>query len=202
VVSVRESAERLFDRDAMKHLGQEGRDDHIVALPPGEVQRDTERYGSLVVAARVLMSLPSMIMQGGQQDGDTSAAAREKFETCTPPPRLMLSRYPPSAGRYVAHIDNDPADPNYTVGTVGLRAVDRTYTCILYLNDGWEPEHEGHLRLHHPSKSADVEVAVVEGADYTDVEPRGGRLVIFDSKLMLHEVRPSFAPRWAISAWI
>ena len=29
------------------------------------------------------------------------------------PTRLMLACYPPSGGRYVAHLDNDPSDPAY-----------------------------------------------------------------------------------------
>ena len=33
------------------------------------------------------------------------------------------------------------------MGPVGLRACDRVFTCILYLNDGWEAPHEGCLRL-------------------------------------------------------
>ena len=87
---------------------------------------------------------------------------------------------------------------------MGLRACDRVFTCILYLNDAWEPPHEGCLRIF----TAAVDEAAArsgEGLDegsFVDVEPKGGRLVIFDSRRMLHAVRPSRAERWALTVWI
>lgn len=215
VASVRKSAEKLLENGRLRHLGQEGRDDFIVALAPGELQHDTDQYGTLVLAARVLMSLPSMLAQQGRNEG-AEAEDQERFDQCTAPSKLMLARYPANAGRYVPHLDNDPDDPNHSVGPAGLRAIDRTFTCILYLNDDWKPEDEGYLRLHKPSSNGDVAVVVDatagssheglseadEGGGWKDVEPKGGRLVIFDSRRMLHEVRPSYASRWAISAWL
>lgn len=38
--------------------------------------------------------------------------------------------------------------------------------------------------------------------DYTDVAPLAGRLVIFRSRTVLHEVRPSYAKRTALSLWM
>jgi hypothetical protein len=35
-----------------------------------------------------------------------------------------------------------------------------------------------------------------------DVSPRGGRLVVFPSREVLHEVRPTSVTRWALSIWI
>lgn len=215
VSAVRASAEKLLADGRMRHLGQDGRDDHIVALAPGALQHDTEQYGSLVLAARVLMSLPSMLVQQGKQEGADSDA-QAKFESCSAPAKLMLARYPADAGRYVPHLDNDPDDPNHAVGPVGLRAVDRQYTAIIYLNDGWQSDDGGHLRLHRSPAGESAAVIVVDESaavdigdtgsssdgSYEDIEPRGGRLVIFDSRRMLHEVRPSYAPRWAISAWM
>lgn len=37
---------------------------------------------------------------------------------------------------------------------------------------------------------------------HMDVAPRGGRLVLFDSKAVLHEVLPSAQPRQALTVWI
>ena len=212
VAAVRASAQRLLDNGQLRHLGQDGRDDHVAALAPGALQHDTEQYGDLVRAARVLMSLPSMLVQQGRTEG-ADQEHQETFERCSAPDKLMLACYPADGGRYVPHLDNDPDDPNHSVGTVGLRAIDRQYTAILYLNDGWQPADGGHLRLYKPSPSNEQAVVVDEGAavhvttagtegGWEDLEPKGGRLIIFDSKRILHEVRESYAPRWAISAWL
>ena len=80
------------------------------------------------------------------QDGASPEQAA-LFASAKVPTRLMLACYPGSGGRYVAHLDNDPSDPAYEVGPVGLRACDRVFTCILYLNDAWEAPHEGCLRM-------------------------------------------------------
>ena len=105
--------------------------------------------------------------------------------------------------------------------------MDRVYTAILYLNDGWQPTDGGHLRLHRPAANGDPAPVPAIASDATgqhcgdgspdpppaivgtwsedgihDVEPRGGRLIIFDARRILHEVRPSYAPRWALSAWL
>ena len=97
-----------------------------------------------------------------------------------------------------------PADPAYEEGPVGLRACDRVFTCILYLNDEWEAPHEGCLRIF----TAAVDEAAArsgEGLDegsFVDVEPKGGRLVIFDSFLW-HEVLPAKGrARFAVTLWI
>ena len=85
------------------------------------------------------------------QDGASPEQAA-LFASAKVPKRLMLACYPGSGGRYVAHLDNDPSDPAYEVGPVGLRACDRVFTCILYLNDAWEAPHEGCLRMFTRSR--------------------------------------------------
>jgi Rps23 Pro-64 3,4-dihydroxylase Tpa1-like proline 4-hydroxylase len=37
---------------------------------------------------------------------------------------------------------------------------------------------------------------------YTDISPSAGRLVLFQSDLVAHEVLPAHRPRWALTAWI
>lgn len=64
----------------------------------------------------------------------------------------------------------------------------RRVTAILYLNSDWAPTDGGCLRIH-----------TSEGT--RDVEPRGGRLVVFLSHSVLHEVRPTRAVRHAATAW-
>ncbi len=145
------------------------------------------------------------------QDGASPEQAA-LFASAKVPTRLMLACYPGSGGRYVAHLDNDPSDPAYEVGPVGLRACDRVFTCILYLNDAWEAPHEGCLRMFTRSSEPELDSgatieswhgATVEDGSSVDVEPLGGRLVIFDSRRILHAVRPAHGEeRWALTVWV
>ena len=41
-----------------------------------------------------------------------------------------------------------------------------------------------------------------ENSQYEDIQPIGGRLVIFNSRLLPHEVLPATSSRFAISLWI
>jgi hypothetical protein len=79
-------------------------------------------------------------------------------------------------------------------GPPGQRVCDREVTAIVYLNEHWgsATEHGGYLRIHHPHE---------DGA-YTDVAPHAGRLVLFQSRLVEHEVLPALRTRWAVSAWL
>jgi SM-20-related protein len=65
---------------------------------------------------------------------------------------------------------------------------ERRVTAIVYLNPAWEPEQGGQLRLH-------------VGGERHDVDPRGGRLVVFLSEAIEHEVLPAQAIRYATTAW-
>lgn len=64
----------------------------------------------------------------------------------------------------------------------------RRATLIVYLNPDWRPEHGGALRLFEPQGPRDV-------------EPMLGRVLLFLSDRLEHEVLPVFAPRWAATAW-
>jgi SM-20-related protein len=89
---------------------------------------------------------------------------------------VQLAIYDTPGARYASHRDALRGDPA------------RRATAILYLNSNWIPSHGGCLRIHPPSGSRDV-------------EPISGRLVIFRSDHLLHEVLPSFATRRAATAW-
>lgn len=88
---------------------------------------------------------------------------------------LQLAHYPAGGARYVRHRDAFEGEDN------------RRLTAIVYLNPAWVPEHGGQLLLH-------VEPPV-------QIEPRLGRLVIFLSEKVEHEVLPAWAPRLAATAW-
>lgn len=88
---------------------------------------------------------------------------------------LQLAHYPGTGAGYQRHRDAFPGDDN------------RRLTAICYLNPGWTPTHGGQLRLC-------CEPAV-------ELEPRLDRLVVFRSEVIEHEVRPSLADRFAVTAW-
>ena len=89
------------------------------------------------------------------------------------------------------HLDNDPEDPGADDGAPGLRARDRAVTAILYLNPDWEEAHGGCLRVRLEDEKGEVDIA-----------PAWGRVVLFDSRRITHEVRPARHGRWALTAWI
>lgn len=96
--------------------------------------------------------------------------------------RLGLQRFSVQAARYGAgagyerHLDAFRGDPS------------RIVTAIVYLNPDWEPQDGGQLRAWTPD--GEVEVA-----------PHMGRLVLFRSDEVPHEVMPTRVPRWAVTAW-
>lgn len=87
----------------------------------------------------------------------------------------QLAVYPGHGERYQRHKDSFVGDDN------------RRITAIVYLNADWRPEHGGQLRIH--------------GHGEVDLWPLLDRLVVFTSSRVEHEVLPSFAERWAMTAW-
>lgn len=67
----------------------------------------------------------------------------------------------------------------------------RRVTTVLYLNDGWQPDHGGEL-LIYPEKG---------GEPLYQVMPEGGTLVCFLSECFPHEVLPARRPRLSIAGW-
>ena len=90
-----------------------------------------------------------------------------------------------AGGRYVRHLD---------VRRGGGGPV-RRLTAIVYLNEGWQAEWGGQLRLYERSGTAgDSEVSV-------DVLPVYGRLLLFASEEIEHEVLPATQRRVALTTW-
>ncbi len=87
--------------------------------------------------------------------------------------------YPPGS-RYRRHIDRFHGDSR------------RTVSCVVYLNETWQADWGGALRLY-ASAAAD--------AAYRDVLPLGGTLVCFLSEQLSHEVLPATQPRRSLTGW-
>lgn len=79
----------------------------------------------------------------------------------------------------------------------------RVVTAILYLNpEGstpWIDGEGGSLRLHLGADMRDNKG--VTAKNVVDIAPKGGRLVIFNSQTVLHEVLPTQRDRYAISVF-
>jgi SM-20-related protein len=65
----------------------------------------------------------------------------------------------------------------------------RALSAALYLNDHWQPEDGGQLRVYSG------------GGASTDVLPQGGRLVAFQSDRFEHEVLPARRERLSFTGW-
>ncbi|MFN0313671.1 MAG: 2OG-Fe(II) oxygenase [Burkholderiales bacterium] len=67
----------------------------------------------------------------------------------------------------------------------------RAVSCVLYLNDSWQPCDGGQLRMYPGG----------EPERCVDVWPEGGTLVIFLSERIYHEVLPATRERWSFTGW-
>jgi SM-20-related protein len=84
--------------------------------------------------------------------------------------------YPPGAS-YARHFDRLQGSD--------LRAI----SAVLYLNDAWQPEDGGQLRMY------------LGGGRSEDVLPQGGRLVAFLSERFEHEVLSARRERSSFTGW-
>lgn len=90
----------------------------------------------------------------------------------------------PAGGFYARHLD----------AFRGRRS--RRVSTVLYLNRDWTEDDGGSLVLYQPEGLDDHESAVVR-----TVAPHFGRLVIFLSEDVPHEVRPAQRSRYSIAGW-
>lgn len=156
----------------------------------------TKHYSALNEAREMLSSTGRSIVENNF-DGFIGDTEKMKIkENLMVPAIVQLSIYG-SKAFYKAHYDS-AVEVDYSRGLVSyLREYayrKRFLTAILYLNDEWSSgvgDKSGYLRLYTTS-SGDV-----------DVKPQGGRMVIFDSKRILHEVLPcdERKKRIAITCW-
>jgi SM-20-related protein len=70
----------------------------------------------------------------------------------------------------------------------------RMVTCLLYLNEAWQAEDGGQLRIYDPADPA--------GETHYEVLPTFGTFVCFRSDLIYHEVLPSRRERFSLTGWL
>lgn len=68
--------------------------------------------------------------------------------------------------------------------------LDRRISCVYYLNQDWQPEHGGELKLYDLDDNPQI-----------NIEPYGNRLVCFNSDLP-HEVSTAYHIRYSIASWL
>jgi SM-20-related protein len=86
----------------------------------------------------------------------------------------------PSGAFYRKHLDQFQHDSQ------------RALSCILYLNDSWQEEDGGQLRIYLGDQGE---------SPYLDIQPEGGTLVTFLSSRFWHEVLPANRERLSITGW-
>ena len=89
----------------------------------------------------------------------------------------------------------------YPIGTFYKRHIDtfqnddrRKLSFVCYLNeDGWLPENGGELVLYLDENGQEIEKVIY---------PLPGRVVVFESQIIEHEVKQVYAERLSITGWL
>ncbi len=66
----------------------------------------------------------------------------------------------------------------------------RVISAVFYLNDHWQPDEGGELVIYDEA-----------GSPVAKELPEGGKLALFMSEDVLHEVLPATRERWSIAGW-
>lgn len=102
----------------------------------------------------------------------------------------LLYAYYPQGGFYRRHRDAIP----------GSASILRSYSLLLYLNEGvWNESQGGQLRLHMDSGGDFLPEG--EEPTFVDILPQGGTLVLLQSDLIPHEVLDTKSERIAVVGW-
>ena len=117
---------------------------------------------------------------------------------------MQIARYPGGGSGYTAHVDNGDGDGR-------THDLGRVLTLVYYLTD-MSACDGGALRLHLLPTVAIAEPAVATANEQctasatctavVDVVPRAGMLVAFRADKVMHEVRPCWRDRFALTVWI
>ena len=171
-------------------------------LQPSKMSRGTSEYGNAHIRGdRMCWVTPNLCKENNLQT--LPILTQRLIKACGPLKKALglaseysvqLAEYAGNGEGYWRHRDAFPltisnAVINKTSCEVG-KGIQRQLTWIYYVNDP-EVVKGGDLRLYDPH-SASV---------YADIAPVAGRLVVFNSTVVEHEVMPAFSPRLAITFW-
>ena len=148
---------------------------------------------NLLLVLRVLRSIPDVLVKNNFNKSNNMGV----------PFSNQLSIYANEGSTYVAHFDK-PETKNTLYSTIMQSGVnDRIYTILLYLNsEQWSNKVTKNDTQEEIDDSGSLRITKLNG-QMIDIEAKGGRLIIFDSSTILHEVRPNFGleDRFAITCW-
>ena len=102
----------------------------------------------------------------------------------------------PVGSHYDAHYDQSPQRD--------LVRGQRIITFVLYLNENWKKENGGELVIYPPQEQNLLQAETGHKKETQEpicILPTGGRLVMFMSDLLLHEVRICHAERMSLTGW-
>lgn len=125
-----------------------------------------------------------------------------------PPSHLQAALFNGSGERYVKHKDNKPRESrNIEDDSLWLsnrEQRDRFLTCVLYLTPpDWHVSDGGKLRCYLCDEEEGEEQLLEERGRVVDILPVSGRLVVFRSCDIPHEVLPTLRDgRLALTAWM
>lgn len=146
-------------------------------------------------ALRVVRSIPQELLENGSGSDEILYGV---------PLSNQLSCYNGLGSHYRPHRDTPDelsSHPLQWLLQSGLN--ERETTIILYLNDTtWDvgSNDDGCLRCYLGTASTD-DIGTT-ATEVLNIAPIGGRIVIFNSKKILHEVRPCSRMRVAITCWV
>lgn len=93
---------------------------------------------------------------------------------------LHWARYPANSNGYDEHLDQSK--------TKDLFHGERLITFVLYLNDSWQSEDGGQLKIRLPEQAMTI-------------EPQCGTLMLFRSDSLWHQVLSAKKDRWSLTGW-
>ena len=96
-----------------------------------------------------------------------------------------IACYPGGGSRYVRHLD------------ASVHGSTRRLTLLYYMNEGWKQGDGGELRIYLKDKTKENS----DAETHVDVAPLLDRLLVFQSRMLEHEVLPSNIVRFALTVW-
>ena len=143
------------------------RNDSIYWLDEGSLNSSTQSYFAKIEALKVALN-QSLFMN--LHDIETHLAVY------------------PIGGVYLKHLDQFKQTGN-------TPTPERQLSSVLYLNDNWQEDEGGELRLHLNDAASN------NASQYIDILPIAGRLVLFLSADFWHEVLPATRNRISLTGW-
>ena len=206
--NAREDVKLLRDSGSFEKSEQDGADVrtdlvHWISESISE-DRDDHSHDGLSFALSLIRSIPSELMNDDKYSRRYSLNMGVPFSN-------QLTSYSSTGFHYAPHRDKGN-EVGYLLQTLqyftqpGIQ--EREYTIILYLNEEkWidgrtegASSTEGCLRCFMGSEASDD--TGVTATQVLNIDPDGGRLVIFDAKTVLHEVVHTKRERIALTCWV